>query len=330
MFTADSRLRYAIFGRRGEDSLGMAQPKPRGSSDEAAAEGGADGVFAALSGRLGLTVPHEWWPSAHLVKSFEAAGFSHVQVDAPPASVLGDPRLVTKHAGALRSSLATTGLSLIVHAPGGLRLGTAAGDRAMDGLIDYAVEADGEQVVYHALAYPDVPESECSLRAEMGSLRRAVRRAELHDIVIAIENLAPLYPGPETVSASPLALRTVARRLSSEGVGLCLDLGHAHITADHRHTSLERLVEPVMDAVTLIHAHDNYGARREAPRGGAMGVDPLRLDLHLPPRRGTLPWGDIAHHVVRCGVPVILEVHPPFRPRAAELHDAGALLFATS
>ena len=27
-------------------------------------------------GRLGLTVPHEWWPSAHLLKSFEAAGFA--------------------------------------------------------------------------------------------------------------------------------------------------------------------------------------------------------------------------------------------------------------
>jgi hypothetical protein len=28
--------------------------------------------------------------------------------------------------------------------------------------------------------------------------------------------------------------------------------------------------------------------------------------------------------------PVILEVHPPFRPRVAELHDTGSLVFATS
>ena len=28
----------------------------------------------------------------------------------------------------------------------------------MDGLIDYTVEADAEQVVYHALALPDEPE----------------------------------------------------------------------------------------------------------------------------------------------------------------------------
>jgi sugar phosphate isomerase/epimerase len=308
----------------------MAQLQPRDPFGKAEPSDGAEDVFAALSGRLGLTVPHEWWPSAHLLKSFEAAGFSHVQVDAPPPSVLEDTRLVTRHAAALRESLGVTGLSLVLHAPAGLRLGTAAGDRAMDGLIDYMAEADAEQAVYHALAYRDQPESEDALRAEMGSLRRAARRAELHGILISIENLAPLYPGREVLSASPMSLRTAARRLTSEGVGLCLDLGHAHITAELRHTSLECLIEPVMDAVTLIHAHDNYGARRNSAPGEALGVDPLRLDLHLPPGRGTLPWGEVAQHVMRCGAPVILEVHPPFRPKVAELHDAGSLLFATS
>jgi len=308
----------------------MAQLQPRDPFGHPGPTDEAGGVFAALSGRLGLTVPHEWWPSAHLLKSFEAAGFSHVQVDAPPASVLEDTRLFTRHAAALREALAVTGLSLVLHAPSGLRLGTAAGDRAMDGLIDYTVEADADQVVYHALAFLDEPESEDPLRAEMTSLRRAVRRAELHDILIAIENLAPLYPGREVISATPMSLRTAARRLSSEGVGLCLDLGHAHITAELRRTSLECLIEPVMDAVTLIHAHDNYGARRAQALGGTLGVDPLRLDLHLPPGRGTLPWGEVAQHVMRSGAPVILEVHPPFRPRVAELHDTGALLFATS
>jgi sugar phosphate isomerase/epimerase len=251
-------------------------------------------------------------------------------VDAPPPGVLEDTRLVTRHATALREALGTTGLSLVLHAPTALRLGTADGDRAMDGLIDYMVEADADQVVLHALAYPDEPESEPALRAEMQSLRRAVRRAELHDVIIAIENLAPLYPGREVVSASPMSLRAAARRLTSEGVGICLDLGHAHITAELRHTSLERLVEPVMDAVTLIHAHDNYGARRDPAPRGALGVDPLRLDLHLPPGRGTLPWADVAQRVMRSGAPVILEVHPPFRPRVAELHDTGAVLLATS
>lgn len=308
----------------------MAELQPRGPFDQAVPTDESGSVFSALAGRFGVTVPHEWWPSVHLLKSFEAAGFSHVQVDAPPPSVLTGARLAMRHAGALRDSLATTGLSLIVHAPAGLRLGTADGDRAMDGLIDYVVEAQAEQIVLHALAYPDEPGSQDALRAEMCSLRRAVRRAELQGIVIAIENLAPLYPGREVISASPKSLRTAARQLTSEGVGLCLDLGHAHVTAELRHTSLTSLIEPVMDAVSLIHAHDNYGARRDPAWNGALGVDPLRLDLHLPPGRGTLPWHEVAPVVMGTGAPVILEVHPPYRPRVSELHDTGSLLFATS
>jgi sugar phosphate isomerase/epimerase len=307
----------------------MAQLQPRGPFDQSAKDDAPADVFSALAGRYGLTVPHEWWPSAHLLKSFEAAGFSHVQVDSPPMSVLGEARLVTKHAGALRESLATTGLSLVLHAPSGLRLGTSEGDKAMDGLIDYATEAGAEQVVYHALSLPDEPASEDGLRYEMISLRRAVRRAELHGFKIAIENLAPLFPGRESISANPMALRTAAKRLSSEGVGLCLDLGHAHICAQLRQTSLAQFVEPVLDMVSLIHAHDNYGARRGVDSSSALGVDPLRLDLHLPPGRGNLPWPDVAPLVMRTTAPVVLEVHPPFRPRVANLHDTGALLLTT-
>ena len=308
----------------------MAELQPREPFDHAADEHPAPEVFSVLSGRFGLTVPHEWWPSAHLLKSYEAAGFSHVQVDGPPRSVLDDARLVSRHAIALRGSLATTNLSLILHAPTGFRLGAPDGDRAMDGLIDYAVEAGAEQVVYHALALPDEAEHEDALRFEMRSLRHAVRRAEINGFVIAIENLAPLFPGPETLSATPMTLRTAVRRLSSEGVGVCLDLGHAHISAEIKHTDLSLLIEPVLDAVTLIHAHDNFGARHNAASDRALGVDPLRLDLHLPPGRGNLPWHEVAPLVMRSSAPVILEVHPPFRPRVADLHDAGSLALASA
>ncbi len=307
----------------------MAELQPHRPVEGAADAAHPADVFSTLSGRLGLTVPHEWWPSAHLLKSFEAAGFSHVQIDAPPQAVLGATRFVTRHAGALRESLETTRLSCVLHAPARLRLGTAAGDRAMDGLVDYAVECGAEQVVYHALALPDEPESHNAVKNEMASLRRAVRRAEINGLVIAIENLAPLYPGPETMSANPMSLRSVAKRLGSEGIGICLDLGHAHISAQLKRTSLAGFIEPVLDTVTLIHAHDNYGARHEASGQGALGVDPVRLDLHLPPGRGNLPWHEVAPLVMQTGVPMILEVHPPFRPRSAELHDSASVLFAS-
>lgn len=279
-----------------------------------------------LAGRLGLTVPHEWWPSAHFLKSFEAAGFTYAQVDAPPANVLREPRLLMRHAVAMGSTLSTTDLRPILHAPAGLRLGRMGDDRAMDGLIGYAAEIGASQVVYHALALPDESASEDPLRFEARSLSRAARRAEDLNVRIAVENLCPLHPGPETVSANPMSLRGLVNRIGIDGLGICLDLGHANVIVDLRRTSLERLVEPVLDLVSLFHVHDNFGARRGSAGVSALGVDPLRLDLHLPPGRGTLPWHRVAALVTGHMAPVILEVHPPFRPRAAELREDAQLL----
>jgi sugar phosphate isomerase/epimerase len=273
----------------------------------------------SLAERLGLSVPDEWWASPAMLKSLEAAGFALAQVHAPPVSVLSDRRLCTIHASALAGALATTGLRPVLHAPCGLRMGTPAGDRAADGLISYASEIDATHVVYHACAHPNVPGSEESLHLEAASLAALAPRAARLGVVIAIENLAPVFPGPEPVSAHPMALRSLAQRIGSDRVGLCLDLGHAHIVAQLRHTSLEALVEPVLDLVTLFHLHDNLGARAWPPQVDG-GLDPLRLDLHLPPGRGSLPWTRVLARVAAHPAPAVLEVHPPHRRRAAEIH----------
>jgi sugar phosphate isomerase/epimerase len=276
-----------------------------------------------LVGRLGLSVPREWWPAAPLLKSYEAAGFAWVQLHSPPRSVLRDPRQLTRHGSAAGAALATTGLRAAVHAPAGVVAGTPDGDRALEGLLWYAAEAGAGQVVYHALALPDAPESEEPLRREAQSLAALARVAERLEVTIAIENVCPVFPGPETVSANPLSLRGLANRISSDRVALCLDLGHAHVIADLRHTWVDHLVEPVLDLISLFHVHDNLGARWQ-PGGEELGVDPLRLDLHLPPGRGTLPWKRISDMLTQHAAPLILEVHPPYRPRAPQLHATAS------
>jgi sugar phosphate isomerase/epimerase len=272
-----------------------------------------------LGARLGLTVPHEWWPAPALVKSFEAAGFGWVQVDAPPAPLLAAAKHRTAHAAALVRGLRATSLEPIVHAPAGLRLGEPGADEAFAGLLAYAADIGASQVVYHALGLPDQPAAEDALAREAAALGRHVGFAENLGIGIAIENLAPVYPGPDPVSASPLSLRGLALRTGSDAVGVCLDLGHAHIVAELRHTSLAGLVEPVADLVTVIHLHDNLGARGFVAPEHEPGVDPLRLDLHLPPGRGTLPLAEVAPLLAEIEAPIVLEVHPPNRPTPADL-----------
>ena len=271
--------------------------------------------------RLGLNVPYEWWPSAPLLKEIEAAGFRFVQVPSPPPSVLSTPRLLIQHAFALSDTLGTAGLRPILHGPGSIRAGTREGDLALEGLISYAAEIGASHVVYHAANLPDAPASEDARLAETRALAELAGRAERLGVIVALENLAPVYPRPDSLSFTPLILRTMAKRISSPAVGLCLDLGHANIVASQRRTDPLELIEPALDRAVLFHLHDNLGARRDD--SASPELDPLRLDLHLPPGRGTVPWQRIAPLLARKrGAPLILEVHPP-RPSARHLYDAA-------
>jgi len=271
--------------------------------------------------RLGLSIPYDWWPAAAILKEIEAAGFRFVQVPSPPASVLTVPRDATRHAAALSEALGTAGLNLVLHGPGSVHAGTRDGDLALEGLISYAAEVEASHVVYHAANLPDEPASEDARLAETRSLAALAGRAERFGVIIALENLAPVYRGPDALSFTPLILRTIAKRISSPAVGLCLDIGHANIVASQRRTDPLELIEPVLDRAVIFHLHDNLGARRDDP--GSPEIDPLRLDLHLPPGRGNVPWDRLAPLITRkAGAPLVLEVHPP-RPSAARLFEAA-------
>jgi sugar phosphate isomerase/epimerase len=274
-----------------------------------------------LHPRLGLSVPYEWWPSAPSLKEIEAAGFRWVQVPAPPPSVLVDARSSARHAGGLGAALGTTSLERVLHGPGSLQVGTPEGDRAMEGLLSYAAEVGAGYVVYHAANFLDRPASEDKLLAETRSLAIAANVAERLGVVIAIENLAPVFPGPDVLSFTPSVLHTMANRIGSPALGICLDVGHANVVAGLRRTDPMELIEPALNHTVLFHLHDNLGARRggETPPE----LDPLRLDLHLPPGRGNVPWDRLAARLRGHATPLLLEVHPP-RPSAAALHE-GAL-----
>jgi sugar phosphate isomerase/epimerase len=280
-----------------------------------------------LRSRLGLNVPYEWWPAAALLKSFEAARFGWTQIPSPPPSVLSSPRECLRHARGVAAALDSTGLDAIVHGPGSISAGRREDDRALEGLLAYSAEAGAGLVVYHGRNFPDEPNSEDLALAETRSLARLARLAERLGLTIAVENLAPVFPGPERLGHTPMLLRALCRRISSPSLGLCLDLGHAHIVADCRHAQVGDLLEPVLDAVVLFHLHDNLGARRSIP--DRPDLDPLRLDLHLPPGRGTMPWIDVAALLRDHRAPLILEIHPPHRPDPAVLqHQTLGLLRA--
>jgi sugar phosphate isomerase/epimerase len=268
--------------------------------------------------RLGLDQPATWWPTAPRLKAYEAAGFTYLQARLPPRALLAYDALVSVHARALRDALRLTGLRLILHAPDDLLAGSAEHDRQLDGALRYAAIAGAEVLVYHGARHPIASAGvRRRLVEEVQSLRPAVRRAERLDVRIAIENLAPVYPGPELVCHDPAAVHDLARRLDSDHAGICLDIGHAHIAAGLAACDLVDLVEPVLDRVFVFHVHDNFGADQGAPRAG--GLEPLRLDLHLAPGAGSVPWDTLAPLLTPHWAPLQLEIHPAQRPEPATL-----------
>ena len=276
--------------------------------------------------RLGLSIPYDWWPAAAMLKEIEAAGFRFVQVPSPPSSVLITPRQLIRHAFALSDVLATAGLRPILHGPGSIRAGTAEGKLALEGLVSYAAELGASHVVYHAANLPDEPASEDARLAETRALGEVAGRAERLGVIIALENLAPVYPSPDRLSFTPLILRTMAKRISSPALGLCIDVGHANIVAGLRRSDPLDLIEPALDRAVLFHLHDNLAARRGDT--ASPELDPLRLDLHLPPGRGTVPWQRIAPLLARKrGAPLIFEIHAP-RPSASHLFEAAVSALA--
>ncbi len=80
---------------------------------------------------------------------------------------------------------------------------------------------------------------------------------------------------------------------------------------------LAELVEPVLDRVIVFGVHDNFGAAPGRSRSG--GLEPLRLDLHMPPGAGTVPWAALAPTLAAHPAPLQLEIHPNLRPEPATL-----------
>ena len=86
--------------------------------------------------------------------------------------------------------------------------------------------------------------------------------------------------------------------------------------AEASHSDLALVAAAVAPHVVLFHVHDNLGVRRR-------DIDAPGI-LHLPPGRGSLPWGRVAAVLREHAAPLLLEVEPSQRPALPEL-TAGLL-----
>ena len=250
---------------------------------------------------------------------------------APPVAMLADPVSVRRHGDCLRAVLAPTSLHVAIHAPDGLRLGEPAHEAAFAGLLDYAVAVGAAFVVYHAACLPIAEGAaadrvEDRLLAEERALRRFAVRAEQVGLMIALENLAPAYPElPPLLSHAPLFVRDLVRRIALAGRRAWRSTSGT-LTSPRSWPARRSSTccAAVRADVVLFHVHDNLGVRRGP--GTPPGIVPLRLDLHMAPGRGTLPWRAIAPLMRTHPAPLLMEVALAQRPDPLRLATVSAEL----
>jgi sugar phosphate isomerase/epimerase len=110
--------------------------------------------------------------------------------------------------------------------------------------------------------------------------------------------------------AHPLGVRLLVENLVSEptlpehlleilqlghldSVGVCLDLGHAHITV-----GVQAAIATLKSRIVSVHVHDNHGQK----------------DEHLLPGNGTIEWPSAVEALKQLAEPpaIVLEIHPSF------------------
>ncbi|MGC9158414.1 MAG: sugar phosphate isomerase/epimerase family protein [Terracidiphilus sp.] len=110
----------------------------------------------------------------------------------------------------------------------------------------------------------------------------------------------PLVENLTSAPTTPEHLMEILESGHLDGIGVCLDLGHAHITVGVR-----AAISAFSGRIVSVHAHDNHGAK----------------DEHLLPGDGTIDWPAAAAGLNAQTAPpaIVLELHTQLAEEPAAL-----------
>ncbi|MDR3633878.1 MAG: sugar phosphate isomerase/epimerase [Isosphaeraceae bacterium] len=165
--------------------------------------------------------------------------------------------------------------------------------------IDWLARAGGRCLVVHPGGMSQPEETAARRDALARGLIGLADHASASGVLVCVENMPPgVYPGSRMAE-----LFSLVAELGRPELGLALDTGHAHISAD--------VVSETMAAGALLrttHVHDNNG----------------RQDVHLPPGLGTIDWDSWASALEKIAYdgPIMLECIRHFRSNPESLNGS--------
>ncbi len=158
---------------------------------------------------------------------------------------------------------------------------------------------------------PSSPSSSTSAKRTSLGTHRA-----LENSLTAIEHLKAF--------AHPLGVRILLENLQNEittpehlleivrvghfdNVGICLDIGHAHLTAPEKNEGIDHAFELLKPRIAELHLHDNHGTK----------------DDHLWPASGNIDWTNVARHIATlpAQIPAVVEIAYDLEETAGQHHQ---------
>jgi sugar phosphate isomerase/epimerase len=203
---------------------------------------------------------HPARPLADELRAIAAEGHAFVDLTLEP------PAAWPVDVDAVRALLAETGLGVVGHTAHYLPIASPFDEvrlAAVDALVA-ALDAFAAIGARWMNVHPDrgprlVDDADSKARC-VDSLARLAEAAAARRVGLMVENLSPPMASAEQVRAYLDA---------APGIGLHLDVGHAHLRGNH----LAGLVEAFGDRIAHVHVHDNGGFRDEHLPLGAGKVD---------------------------------------------------------
>ena len=166
--------------------------------------------------------------------------------------------------------------------------------------IDFAERVGARLLVLHPITLGLVDSSD---RIDVPEILRIAEYGGVRGVRLAVENVC------DSVWMLDRVLEEVGDDPESTNLGICVDVGHAHMSRDAGRDPVSNYLERYAGQLVHLHLHDNHG----------------QSDEHLVPGEGTIDWPRALRTVVEIGFSgtVVLEVHPTLGNSASEAIEQG-------
>jgi sugar phosphate isomerase/epimerase len=168
--------------------------------------------------------------------------------------------------------------------------------------IEFTRNVGGRTLVLHPVCFGLRRSTD---RLDVQEVRRLGAYAAERGVCLAVENVR------DSIWILDRILNEIGTDPLETNVGICIDVGHAHLSKDAGETPVFAYLERYADAIVHLHLHDNAGER----------------DDHLAFGEGTIDWGGVVAALAVGGYSgtAILEVHGSGPPDRAIVRSLRAL-----